>query len=553
MQLHAALPAFFMPGTDGLLKRGFIMISSTSSTNQIEERSDLFGRSILTATPPPVLDAASIGKIMNDAMPIHKKNSEEISYLYQFYRGNQPAIYRTKEIRPEIKNTVIENRAFEIVEFKKGYEFSHPIIYANIGPDDSAPVDALNRYARLDSKDSKDIELAEWFYISGTSYRLCLPNVTESEDEAPYFTDVLDPRNTFVVYSGEAGRKPLFAGTHVKRKGVDEAGREKEFQIYGVYTEDRYFTWTMDDRDTDFVKAAPTMEANPLGMLPIVEYPLNSSRMGYVELCITLFNAINTIGCNRLDGIEQFVQALLVFINCKLPAEMDNDGKPVKNKYGQVTKVIPKSGDAIDIEGSGTDKADVKYLVSELDQSHVQTAKDNLLEAVYEKCGVPSRKDRAAGGGDTGQAVVLRDGWGAAESRAKSTEKTFKKSETEYLKIVLRICRDTQSSAVEIGNLSLGDIEMQFTRNRNDNMQVKATTLKLLLDSGVNGEDAYETCELFSDPVAVWRKSKAWQDNEAQYIESKMKLARLLGASEPATLDEPPDGGIFAQKTDAEA
>ena len=478
-------------------------------------RIDLFGRRLLTASPVE-MTAQNVALILNAVLPLHLKNSEEIRYLNNYYRGDQPILYREKEIRSDIKNLLVENRAFEFIAFKCGYEFSHPIIYTNAGQEDIAPVDILNTYARIDGKDAKDLELAEWFYKCGTAYRICLPSKNQSVDEAPYYTDVLDPRRTFVVYSNEVGKKALLAGTYAIKQTLSKTGQPKEQWVFGIYTDTEYFEWFIDgfsERTTsiqgvDFTKITPTVTKHPLGMIPIIEYPLNESRIGYIELCYHLFNAINNIGSNRVDGIEQFVQALLVFINCQLPE--DEEGN----------KVIPKSGDAIDVKGTPGLNADIKYLVAQLDQSQAQITKEDLLNAAYEIAGIPSRNDRG-GGGDTGQAVVLRDGWGAAEARAKTTEKLFKKSEMEYLKIVLRICRDMAKE--EIGNLTLRDISISFTRNRSDSMQTKATTLKMLLDCGVHPEDSYETVELFSDPVATYRKSKDWISTDPESGTQKVK------------------------------
>ena len=200
----------------------------------------LFGRKVLTADNVE-LSAENVGKILNKVIPLHLQNKADIEYLCDFYRGDQPALDRPKEIRPEIKNTVIENRALEIVEFKKGYEFSHPIQYTNAGLKQNAPVNKLNDYARLDSKEAKDLSLSEYFFKCGTSYRIVLPNLIESPDEAPYVTDVLDPKDTFVVYSNEIGNKrALLAGTYVIRG----EGNQKRY-ICEVYTKKEHFTWEM--------------------------------------------------------------------------------------------------------------------------------------------------------------------------------------------------------------------------------------------------------------------------------------------------------------------
>ena len=102
---------------------------------------------------------------------------------------------------------------------------------------------------------------------------------------------------------------------------------------------------------------------------------------------------------------------------------------------------------------------------------------------------------------------VLRNGWGAAEARAKSSEKMFKKSEMDYLRVVFAICRADTKAASEIDDLTLRDVDVRFTRNRSDNMQAKAQTLQIMLACGINYEDAIEYAELFSDPTAVTAKS----------------------------------------------
>jgi len=458
------------------------------------------GRTILKAKPVP-LTADNVALILNKIMPQHQENSQAIDFLYNFYCGEQPIINRKKEIRPEIKNIVIENRAFENVEFKKGYEFSSPLQYTHVGTSDSAPVDALNNYARIDGKEAKDLALSEWFYISGNAYRICLPNKNPQIDDAPYFTDVLDPRYTFVVYANEVGNKPLLAGSYVVQEFINEKGKEVEQTVYGIYTNTEYFTWVLDKKVDDFTEIMPVITPNPLGMIPIVEYPLNESRLGYVEACLTLYNALNIIGSNVLDSLEQFVQSLLVFINCELPA--DESGR----------KIIPRSGDAIDLKSIPGLPADVKYLIAQLDHNQTQITKEDILNAIYDINGIPGRRQRRSGG-DTGNAVELGEGWAMAEARAKSTEKLFKRSEMEYLKIVLHICRIL--AADKIGDLTLGDIECRFSRNRADNLQVKSTALKLLLDCGVAPLKAYEAVELFSDPISVWEKSLEWQQSQTE-------------------------------------
>ena len=61
--------------------------------------------------------------VLRKAFLIHEQNRREELYLHKMYRGKQDVLYRTKEVRPEINNKITENHAYEITEFKKGYQF----------------------------------------------------------------------------------------------------------------------------------------------------------------------------------------------------------------------------------------------------------------------------------------------------------------------------------------------------------------------------------------------------------------------------------------------
>ena len=158
--------------------------------------------------------------------------------------------------------------------------------------------------------------------------------------------------------------------------------------------------------------------------MPIIEYPANKSRLGAFEVVLGLLDALNTIASNRIDGIEQFVQAFMKFVNCDIDEEE--------------FKALKELG-AIKIKGEPGNPADVDIVSSELDQTQVQVTKNDLYQMVLIICwhaltGTPP----ARSAGDTGQAVMLRDGWSAAEQRAKDTELVFKRSEKRFLKIALK-------------------------------------------------------------------------------------------------------------------
>ena len=156
-------------------------------------------------------------------------------------------------------------------------------------------------------------------------------------------------------------------------------------------------------------------------------------------------------------------------------------------------------------------KAEVDYITSELNQTQTQTLVDHLYQTVLTICGMPNRNGGSSTS-DTGSAVIMRDGWSAAEARAKDTELMFKKSEKQFLKLLLHICR-TMSNL----DLKLSDIEIRFTRRNYENIQEKAQVLTTMLDNGkIHPQLAFAHCGLFVDSEMAYTMSKEYAEQQAE-------------------------------------
>lgn len=282
------------------------MANVVDETKAISETQFMNGRRMIKSSVKEVTDK-NVVEVLFRAMETHNLNRSEIDYLWKYYRGEQPIRHRMKDVRPEICNKIVENRANEIVSFKVGYLCGEPIQYVsrNGGEEIVKQINALNEMMFAEDKASQDQELVEWQMICGTAFRLVLPDEPNEENEAPFELYTLDPRYTFVVYSNEIGNKPLMAVKY----SVDE----NEVTHYPVYTENRYY---LIDGDL-LVESTP----HALDMIPIFEYPANNARLGAFEIVLPLLDAINNVESNRMDGIEQFIQAFWKFIGCNIDKE----------------------------------------------------------------------------------------------------------------------------------------------------------------------------------------------------------------------------------------
>ena len=428
--------------------------------------------------------------VLQKAFFIHMMNKADIEYLYAYYKGNQPILRRQKDIRPEIKNKIVENRANEIVSFKVGYLMGEPVQYVSKSdsPEVTARIDKLNEYISYEDKAAKDKELADWFHIAGTAYRMVLPDsaVSGEEDAAPFEIYTLDPRYTFVVRLNTLGTPVVMAVKYIIR--------EDGTQIFSCYTRNRYF------EIIDMMRIVRA-ENQVLG-IPIIEYPANNARLGAFEIVLPLLDAINNVDSNRMDGVEQFVQALMLFHNVTISEE----------DYA----ALRKEGAIRYKDVDPNLKGEIEYLTEELNQTQTQTLVDHMYNTVLTICGMPNRNGGSSTS-DTGSAVIMRDGWSAAEARAKDSELMFKKSEKEFLRLVLRICRDLSDL-----ELNLAAVEIRFTRRNYENITEKANVLTAMLSNPkIHPMLAFTHSGMFTDPLVAYKMSEEYareQQEKAQKI-----------------------------------
>lgn len=451
----------------------------------------LFGRRTLY-TDIAEITRENVVSVIDSVMSDHLINKWDIEYLYNYYKGEQPILSRVKNIRPEINNIIVENRANEIVSFKEGYLMGEPLQYVNrTGASEATEaVNILNEYMFAEDKSPKDKELANWFFISGTAYRMILPDKMAGEllDDAPFEIYTLDPRETFIVYHNGLGNKPVM--------GVKYIVRDDQVTVYSVYTKNRYY----EIADRKIIKDEP----HALGDIPIIEYPANMAKLGAFEIVITILDAINSISSNRLDAIEQFVQSLLVLKG------VDIDGEEFKRLREMGGLLVPQEGDVL-------------YLTQELKQSETQTLVDYMYQTVLTICGMPNRNGGLSTS-DTGSAVIMRDGWSAAEARAKDTELMFKKSEKQFLKLALKISNQLRNL-----KLKLSDIEIRFTRRNYENILEKTQVLATLLaNDKIHPQLAFEHSGLFIDSEMAYTKSMEYYEQVKGELERELEKFNRL-------------------------
>lgn len=467
---------------------------------------ELFGRRKLYTsyeeiTKENVVDALSA--VQGD----FSANCTEIKYLYDYYKGKQEILNRTKELNDYILNKIVENRFREVVDFHTQYLAGDAIKYSSNEQDYAAEVDKLNDFCRLEGKETHDYSLIKWYNICGTAYRLVLPKESEEDDESPFFITPLDPTTAGVAYTTKVPHSPKFCFyVTTDTEGV---------QTYSVYVKNpngnRFFEITDDivTREEDY----------PLSELPIIEYPCGEDRMSSAEVVIPLCDAINNLNSNRLDGVEQAIQTLLVLTNCKLPD-------------GMTANQIKEMG-LIELV-STEQRASVEQISTKLDQQNTQTLKEDLLNAIRTIASLPNTSDNGYSGGDNGLAVVYRNGWEGAYESALGDQKNIDRPEYMTIKLMLEICEATGKLSIPIRAINI-----DYTRQHYENMATKSQVLIAMLNNEkIHPKVAYEVCGLFYDPNKKFIEGMEWYEEQQKNGTETTEETEVIEQSEGDVVEE---------------
>lgn len=420
------------------------------------------------------ITADNVVKVIGSTIGAFYWNKPAIKYLWTYYKGDQPVLYRTKLSNEDIINKIVENHAYEWVQFKVGQSYGEPIQFISRKDDEAInkAVDTLNDFMADANKQEKDIKAGEWQSATGTSFKAAQPK----NGDIPFRIVAPTPMNTYVAYN-ENTEEPILAVQELK----DEDGKWYKMA----------FSDTMSFRivDSKVVEA----KLHTYGEIPIVEFPNNHERLSDIELVIGMLDAINNMQSNRMDSIQQFVEYWVKFVNCEIDTETF---EKMKMSHALTVKSINKDN-----------KSDVEIMTQELNQTQCQVAKEDLIDNSLSILAIPNKQGNT--GGDTQGAVELRNGWDFSKSRAKLKDPIIKSCEKRLAVVVLNILRLARQDL----KLSVRDFDVQINHSPQDNMYTKAQTLVVLLQAGIHPLVAIKTVGLWGDAEKTFLLSKPYLDN----------------------------------------
>ena len=440
--------------------------------------------------------------VLQDAIGIHDQNAVNIAYLLRYEKGVQP-LKRKKVIRKDIDIEVSDNIANQVTEFKLGYNWGNPITYVQRGnrdisgnspkADDDA-ISFLNEMNDAESAFAKDQEMARYVEVCGIGYQM-IDVKREFDGVSAFDLHSPNPLYTFVVYKNDIAETPMMGVTFRKLKNGDRyftcitADRRYEVKnIHEVVNGTKNESWVFGQRSG---------EANPLGIVPIVEFIRAYDRMGCFERQIPDMDALNIEVSDFANSVAQNTQEIWWGNDFEFPKDENGNIQSPGSGQWVMTKTL----------SNGT-KPLIQPLSSTFDYGGVQSNIESKRNTILQKCYVPLQSD--PGGGSTANAMSLSSGWSAAENSALKEEQIIRRSKMMLLKLELAAIkvRANWFSGKSILDLNLSDVVPKFTRLKTYDLGTKTNSMIAMIKAGINGRVAMQTVDLFPDVAQAWNDSR---------------------------------------------
>lgn len=445
-------------------------------------------------------------EVFDKAKALHQSNRKDCEYLINMFLGKQDILNRPSPNTSNINNTTVVNYAYPITRQIVGYTFGNPIELIQKNNDKQASVQKLSDIFSYENVYATDISAAIYASICGLAYEITLPSTDITKDytpEIPIIIDYLDPRYAFVVQTTNVGNKQIMSclETH------DSEGKNVRYTCFT----DKY-KFVLDETSDDVV-----VTKNPIGLDPITMIENSVFLTGDWEQAISVMNALNQVTSDSLNDIEGTIKSLLVLIGCELD---DSEASLARIKDKRLLSI---AGGTDAVSGN----LDAKFISPQLESSSVQNIREFLEDARNVITGIPDRSANSSGG-DTGEAVLNRDGWTDIEIVAKLKEMFFKKAKKKQVAIALNVLKTSDSIDK---NLNVMDIDVNIGRHTTDNLGTKASAFATLVGTGELATiDALEMSGLTTRTAEVVERGKeAKKEKQEESLEYMKKEAALTG------------------------
>lgn len=387
----------------------------------------------LKCDPKKIENGVSMA-IVNKYIREHETRLQRYNYLENLYKGFHDVYREPEKADWKPDNRLAVNFPRYLTETFSGYGYGIPIKISH--PDEDIN-EKIQDFGKNNEISDHDAEMVKRCCIYGHAFEYLY-----QDEKAQTKITACTPKELFVVYDDTLKERALFAIRYGYRTLTNG-----NTQKYGyILTRTTIETFEADDKRT--------IDRNPYGLIPTVEWRLNDERIGLYEEVAGLIESYNhTIG-EKANDVDAFAEAYLAVLG----TEVDEKG-------------VQRIRDDRIINFYGTDDAR-EVIVNFLTKPSADGTQENLLsrleDLIYETSMVANISDDSFGNQTSGTALSYKL-WATSNLAAgfdRKIEKSLKKRYKIWSSLTTNVSNDK----------AWQDIDIQMSRNIPKNISEEAQT-----------------------------------------------------------------------------
>ncbi len=395
---------------------------------------------------------------------------------------------RADETAPNV--TVVCNHAKDIAETATGYFMGNPITYSNTGEADIEHLLEVFDYAEVDDVDYDNaLEMS----IFGSTYEY----VYVKEDTNEVHSKNVSALNTFMIHDDSIEQNPL-AGVYYYKEinSVDNTAR----YVATVGTENYLYRLIIEsDNDGKMVKFLEDPRPHYFGGIPFIEYLNNKHGIGDFEQQIKLIDAYNTLMSDRVNDIEQFIDAILVIYGSILGEDEESTDEAIDRLHKK--KLLE-----MDVG------AKAEYLTRQLDESGVEVVRKAIKEDIYNFSHVPNFMDENFAGNTSGVAMEYK--LLGLEMLTKTKERYYRKGLRRRLELYCTYPQNNLTGLLPEANFIVPDFSRALPKNLQELSQVITNLTNLVSDETLLKQIPFVEDVEFEKEAVEEQKKQALEDQQ---------------------------------------
>lgn len=311
--------------------------------------------------------------------------AQRIESLEDYYNGNHAIKERTRT-KGAPNNKIAVNFAKYITDISTGYFISNPITYKSTTGD---IIDKLLIAFDRAFVDDTDADNAFECSQNGEAYEY----IYAKEGETELRTKNLCAKNTFMIYDTSIEENEVAA---VYYRTVHDDATDGIKYVATVLTE--HFIYELNIWDsTDSQLTTEQAREHYFGAVPVIRYQNNHNCIGDYEQVIDLINAYNTVMSDRVNDIQDFVDAVLIIYGTLLSDDGDEAGEAKKALHDGKLLEFPEK-----------QTMGAEWLTRQLDENGVEILQKSIAKDIMRMAYVPDFSDESFAGNASGVAIAYK-------------------------------------------------------------------------------------------------------------------------------------------------